>query len=110
MKKSIVFFLSVIMIMLSCSNNIYAENVKYGANDIVYEQNYVFSDGRLTDVKDENGIVIEHNEYENGMRVYKEGNSICQFVYDSKKTCYTKIEMELKFNIFMIIMNKGNII
>lgn len=85
MKKSIVFFLSVIMIMLSCSNNIYAENVKYGANDIVYEQNYVFSDGRLTDVKDENGIVIEHNEYENGMRVYKEGNSICQFVYDSKK-------------------------
>lgn len=44
------------MIMLSCSNNIYAENMKYGANDIVYEQNYVFSDGRLTDVKDENGI------------------------------------------------------
>ena len=42
--------------MLSCSNNIYAENVKYGANDIVYEQNYVFSDGRVTDVKDENGI------------------------------------------------------
>ena len=49
-------FLSVIMIMLSCSNNIYAENMKYRANDIVYEQNYVFSDGRLTDVKDENGI------------------------------------------------------
>ena len=42
--------------MLNCSNNIYAENVKYGANDIVYEQNYVFSDGRLTDVKDENWI------------------------------------------------------
>lgn len=81
------FIINIVGIKL-LSTNIYAKNNDNNIdidNEVQTETNYEFTEGKLTQVKDDNGTVVETNKYENGMRSYKSGNTKCEFIYDSQK-------------------------
>lgn len=107
MKKCGVIFLSIMLIFISLNTNVFAEDTDYNTDSVTNGQNetkYEFTDGKLTQVKDDNGFVVETNKYENGMRIYKNGDSQCKFVYDSYKNLLSeerdgvKIEYNYEYN------------